>query len=187
MLKKPVQIFQRAQDRGVKIDETLELPDLPKRHDHLLSINQVRFKGSGKWHNGLIRIHGQISGNYTLSCARCLAKLSVDFSEPLEELFNVEATRTSLEMLDEEERDEMHEVEGNVIDLQPYIEQKIIVTIPFAPACHSPEKCAQNLPQEGKDWSIISEQEQKQKQEQPKVDPRLAKLAEFNREDDALS
>src|SRR5699024_1281492 len=65
--------------------------------------------------------------------------------------------------------EEIHQVDGEIIDLAPYIKENIILNIPFR--VFSEEEVID----EGKDWSYFTEDE-KIESDSDKIDPRLEKL-----------
>jgi uncharacterized protein len=103
----------------------------------------------------------------TLPCARTL----VDVPYP----FEINATETFLLNVnaDYEEDAEVRVVEGETVDLQPLIQELIIVEIPLQVFSEN-QQAAGAAPQSGKDWEVVTEEEQ-----QEKVDPRLAVLENF--------
>ena len=157
--------------KTLPFEHTYDLPQLTKRNKQLISIGPVHFIGQGVMEAGIFVAKGELSGEYTLACSKCLADLKVEFSQHFEERFNVQA---KLLPLTEEEEDEIHEVVGTEIDLLPYIENEVLLSIPFFPACEFEHECRNNLPLEGKDWSLLTEENKSNK-----IDPRLADLAKF--------
>lgn len=156
---------------ALPLQKTYHLSGLEKRNEHLLHVDEVQFRGEGRLESGIFTVTGELTGQYVLSCARCLTANQVDFSIPFEERFHLENRLASAE---DDDLEEIHQVEGNVLDLTPFIEQAVLLSIPYRPECSSAETCAQNIPQSGENWRVITEGEQRKE-----VDPRLADLAKF--------
>jgi uncharacterized protein len=157
--------------KPLPLEQSYELPQLIERNKQLLRINRVHFEGQGVMQSGILVVKGELTGSYTLACSRCLTGLEVEFAQDFEEHFNIQAKVSGLT---EGEENDIHEVVGQEIDLLPHIEEEVLVSIPFVPLCESEEKCKENLPQEGKDWNVLTEQDEKER-----IDPRLADLAKF--------
>lgn len=175
-MKIPVHDCLHYSGNALPLEKTYERPNVPDWHEHLLHISPVHFQGEGRLQNGVFIVKGTITGEYTLMCSKCLSEMGVPFSRELEEHFNIDAINSKRDAV---ELEEVHDVDGNIIDLLPYIVEEILVSIPFAPACESVQQCRQNLPYEGKNWRLVTETEQVDK-----VDPRLADLAKFFDESD---
>ncbi|GAM13691.1 COG1399 protein in cluster with ribosomal protein L32p, firmicutes subfamily [Mesobacillus selenatarsenatis SF-1] len=113
-----------------------------------------------------VTFHIRIDGHLILPCSRTL----VDVKYPID----VETTETfMLNSHDYEADEEVHQVTGDVIDLEPIIKEILLVEIPMQ--VFSDDSAGQEgAPQSGKDWEVIEEQEKSEK-----LDPRLAGLAKF--------
>lgn len=154
------------------LEHTYELPQLPKRNKQLLQIEPVHFIGQGEMQAGILAVTGKLSGTYTLACSRCLSDLKSNFTQEVEERFNIQSKLNG--QPEDDEESEIHEVVGQEIDLLPYIEEAILMSIPFVPLCEEDEECKNNLPQEGTNWTLLTEDGKNER-----IDPRLADLAKF--------
>jgi uncharacterized protein len=172
-MKIDVRTCLELKGKPLSLEHTYELPQLPERNKQLLHIKPVHFVGKGEMQSGVFIVQGELSGTYILACSRCLTDLEVKFTHDFEEHFNIKAKLSDPDEDEEEEKD-IHEVIGQEIDLLPHIEEEILMSIPFVPLCESEEKCVGNLPQEGKDWNVLTEQNKNER-----IDPRLADLAKF--------
>jgi uncharacterized protein len=72
-----------------------------------------------------VLVSGSVSGQMTLTCARCLKNFETGFDVQVHELFTPEAT---------EEDDEYPVVEG-FVNLESMIRDAIVPAMPFAPLC----------------------------------------------------
>ena len=72
-----------------------------------------------------VLVSGSVSGQMTLTCARCLRTFDTGFQLQVHELFTPEAT---------EEDDEYPVVEG-FVNLETMIRDAVIPAMPFAPLC----------------------------------------------------
>src|SRR5699024_7876620 len=100
-----------------------------------------------------------IKGEIILPCARTLVDVSHKLDINATEVFSTDSTI----LPDNEE--EIHQVDGEIIDLAPYIKENIILNIPIRVFYE----------EEGKDWSYFTEDE-KIESDSDKIDPRLEKL-----------
>ncbi|WP_202076921.1 YceD family protein [Caldalkalibacillus salinus] len=178
-MKIPVRQCLETKTEPMTLEHHYDLPDLVHRHQQLEALSPVHFKGEGEMQAGLFVVKGELKGQYTLTCSRCLSANESDFTQPFEERYNIEAHVTDDE---KDELEDIHDVEGQYVDLQPQIEEEIIMSIPFIPVCESEEACKNNALREGQNWSYeddrLTEEDKKDK-----IDPRLADLAKFFDED----
>ena len=106
-------------------------------------------------------------------CSRTL----VDVNYPI----HVDATETFLlKDIDYESQEEVHQVNGDVIDLMPIIHEILLLEVPIQVFCE--DSTEEGAPQSGKDWEVVHDQDKK-----GKIDPRLAGLAKFFDQDDQSS
>ena len=111
-----------------------------------------------------------VSGEMILPCSRTL----VDVKYPFE--FQMTETYLFKPSLFSEYGDDVHKVEGDVIDITPAMEEEIILAIPMQIFS---EDADQHLTPSGKGWEYHSEEQLSKEEGEKKVDPRLAALADF--------
>lgn len=169
-MKIDTRAFLSQKGKHMQLEHTYDMKHLLQKNNQLLDISSVLFKGEGMLQAGIFLVKGEVFGKYTLACSRCLAELPQEFSQEIEERFHMD----DKPLVNQIEDEEIHEVIGSYIELDPWIEEAVIISIPLFPSCTSMEECQNNLPQQGKHWSVQSDQ-----QKEEKIDPRLAKLAQF--------
>lgn len=105
-----------------------------------------------------------------LPCARTLADVAYPFN-----ITEVEVFSESPYYGKEEEENEIHQVQGEVIDLTPCIYENILLAIPFR--VYSDEEVLKTALMKGEGWelSLESDEEEQSKEDKP-IDPRLKKL-----------
>lgn len=165
-LKWTVSQLQKYRNKDFLINETVQMDDIKKDDPTIRSVSPIQITGRGDISSTKITFHLTIEGFLVLPCSRTL----VDVNYPI----HVETTETFLLFgADYEPDEEVHRVNGDVIDLFPVIREILLLEIPMQVFCDDVpgEKGA---PQSGKDWEVITEQEH-----QEKIDPRLADLAKF--------
>src|SRR5699024_1293912 len=75
----------------------------------------------------------------------------------------------------EEEENEIHQVQGEVIDLKPCIYENVLLAIPLR--VYADEDVLQNALVKGEGWELtIESTEEDERESETKIDPRLKKL-----------
>lgn len=113
-----------------------------------------------------------IKGKMILPCARTLVDVPYSFDINATDIFS-----TSEQLDADDEEDGVHQVLEETLDLKPYIKENIILETPYR--VFSNEKGLE----EGEGWAFYVEDEH-QKEEKEKIDPRLAKLKRLLNNDD---
>lgn len=170
MLKWTLFQLNQLQHKGLEIDETVDVNDITTNSE-IRSIDPVHVTGKADLSSKSATFHLTLEGSMVLPCSRTL----VDVNYP----FTIQTTETFLFQPAEYESDEeeLHMVQGDVIELLPIIHEAILAEIPMQIFSDSPNM-EEAAPQSGKDWSVVSEKDQENK-----VDPRLAGLAKFFEKD----
>ncbi|MFD0711230.1 YceD family protein [Paenibacillus sp. GCM10027626] len=111
--------------------------------------------------DGVAHVEGQLDLDVEMSCSRCLEAVKQSISIPFAEKFK--------HAKNEEEDEEVIAVEEDKFDLEPLIEETMMLSLPFAPLCKEDCKglctsCGANLNEAACGCS------------QEKIDPRLAAL-----------
>ncbi|WP_017727191.1 YceD family protein [Halalkalibacterium ligniniphilum] len=166
-MKWTVHQLRAAKHRGFSFDEVLNLDSLKEQNRDIRAVSSVHVKGEAVFSGDMITFPLHIKGSLTLPCSRTLADVSFPFDLHVSEQFRVNDT-TPVSMEDED----IHPVVGDVIDLTPYIKERILLEIPMQIFSDDDENG--QAPPEGKGWELISEEDK-----QDRIDPRLAELAKF--------
>ncbi|MFD1705780.1 YceD family protein [Siminovitchia sediminis] len=148
--------------------------DLKKADPEIRKASLIHVEGRADVDTNKASFHLHISGTLTLPCARTL----VDVNYPLD-IHSVETFLLKPLDYDHQEDEDIHEVEGGVIDLTPVVYELVLLDVPIQVI--SPE--AENdlsMPQ-GPDWKVMTEEQlfEARDREKKKVDPRLADLAKL--------
>lgn len=121
--------------------------------------------------SGLVDVTGRLSTETEFVCARCLARFRRKIEIPFHEVFS--QTPINSETGDDVgDEDETQYVSGHMVDLIPYLEEHVLLHLPFIPLCD--EACKGLCPQCG---SNRNEEECGCVIEH--IDPRLAGLKQF--------
>lgn len=78
-----------------------------------------------------VLVSGEVRGVVVGECGRCLGPIRQPVSVPVQELF-VYPDRVAAE---DEEEEELPEVEGDLIDLEPTLRDAVVTALPFQPLC----------------------------------------------------
>ncbi|WP_273125361.1 YceD family protein [Metabacillus sp. HB246100] len=165
-MKWTISQLHQLQSKGLKIEENLDLTDLITSHPDIRDIDPVKVTGRADISSSKVTFHLHVSGSMVLPCSRTL----VDVQYP----FSIDTTETFLlKPAEYETEEDFHQLDGDVVDLVPILKEIIILEIPIQVFCVD-ENVEGAAPQSGKDWEVVSEDDQNNK-----VDPRLAGLAKF--------
>ncbi|GAB7190560.1 DUF177 domain-containing protein [Kineococcus sp. NUM-3379] len=86
-----------------------------------------------------VLVSGTVTGRAEGECVRCLDDVSRDVSVELQELYTYEARASA------EDDDELHSLDGDLLDLEPVVRDAIVLALPFQPVCTEdcPGLCAE--------------------------------------------
>ncbi|MBB6675492.1 YceD family protein [Cohnella nanjingensis] len=117
--------------------------------------------------DGIVNVTGTLTGKLQLLCSRCLTPLEGEYEFPYEETFK----HVSQEVAARGEQDDEDFVpfHGERLELRPYVEEELMLSLPLAPLCK--EDCKGLCPDCGQNRN-----EQACQCQQHKIDPRLEAL-----------
>ena len=166
-MKWTISQLQKIRDKHLQIDEIVDVTDIKERDAQIRDVSPMKVTGRADIGSTKVTFHLRLSGKFILPCSRTL----VDVNYPID----IETTETFLFKTAgiEYDGDDVTIVEGDVVDLLPVIKENLLLEIPMQVFCED-VNLEEAAPQSGNDWTVISEEENKQK-----VDPRFAKLADF--------
>lgn len=164
-MKWHVNQLTQLRHKGLTIDEKVNLEDLKELNKEIRKVFPVHVEGRGEFSGENITFDLQIEGNLVLPCSRTL--VDVDFP------FSIHTTETyQLDPKDFGVDENLHQLDGEVLDLIPIIKENILLEIPMQ--IFSESNKAEGAPQSGKGWEVVTEEEKKDQ-----IDPRLADLQKF--------
>jgi uncharacterized protein len=170
-LKWSVHQLYKLQQKGLKLDEYVDVSDIKEVDSEIRDIKPVHIEGRADISASRVTFHLTISGEMILPCSRTL----VDVPYP----FHVETTETFLlKPVDFETEEDVHYIKGEVVDLDPIIKEHILVEVPLQVFSENPD-AEEAAPQSGRGWEVVAEQEKTNQ-----VDPRLAALQDFFKKDE---
>ncbi|MGM0902600.1 MAG: YceD family protein [Bacillota bacterium] len=164
--------LQKYRNKDFTVDEYVRVDEIKEVEKSIRQVSPMHIKGRVDISATKVTFHIRIEGYLILPCSRTL----VDVKYPV----NVETTETFLlDTPEYETEEEMHQVQGDVIDLMPVIREILVLEVPMQVFCED-DQSKDGAPQSGKDWEVIQDEVKQQK-----VDPRLAGLAKFFEQDDS--
>jgi uncharacterized protein len=171
-MKWTISQIQKHRNKDFLIDEFVRMDSIKETDPTIREVSPIHLTGRADISATRVTFHIRIKGHLILPCSRTL----VDVNYPID----VETTETLLlNSHDYEADEEVYQVTGDVIDLEPIIREILLLEVPMQVFCD--ENAGQEgAPQSGKDWEVIEEQEKTEK-----LDPRLAGLAKFFEDSDS--
>ncbi|GAA0444390.1 MAG: YceD family protein [Bacillota bacterium] len=167
------QLKKSAYNEPFTFDEKVNVSELETMNNDIRQIEPVRVHGQCFFQGDQIIFSLEISGEMILPCARTLVDVPYPFDIHADEVFT-----TAPYVTEDEAEEEIHPIDGEVLDLTPLIKENILLEVPYR--VFSDETNDQmKSPTEGKGWEFISE-EKKEKT----IDKRFKKLESLLKDDE---
>ncbi|WP_407268088.1 YceD family protein [Radiobacillus sp. PE A8.2] len=163
-MKFPVQKFKISGSEPVKFEEDVDVSEIKDMNNDIRSIEPVHVKGFATMQGNEITFHFTIDGTMTLPCARTLVDVNYPFHIDTREIYSTSPYYKV------EDDSEIHPVDGEMLDLTPYIKENVLLEVPFR-VFSDDEKAQENAITKGEGWELKSEHKTEKK-----IDPRLQKL-----------
>ena len=171
-MKFPLQKLKQTADEPFYFEDDVDIRELEQLNNDIRRISPVHVKGQAMTRGNDITVTFSIDGEMVLPCARTLVDVTYPFHIDALEAFNLSPYHT------EEDDSEVHSVNGEVLDLTPYIKENVQLEIPTR-VFSNDDEAHEAAPQEGKGWQVVTEEP-----EEKKVDPRMAKLQSLLNEEE---
>ncbi|TMN23480.1 YceD family protein [Lentibacillus cibarius] len=165
-------IKKNADNVPFKFDEQVDVSELETMNNDIREINSVHVYGTADDQGNDIIFSFSIDGEMVLPCARTLADVPYPFAINALEIFS-----ESPYDIDDEDND-IHPIEGEVLDLTPLIKENILLEVPYRVFSDDEEVISQ-ASFEGEGWEFISEGKREKK-----TDPRMKKLESLLKDKD---
>lgn len=159
------EIERNAVDERFVFDGVVDVSELETMNNDIRYIDSVHVDGVCTLQGERIIFSFTIKGEATLPCARTLVDVSYPIDIQVTEVFT-----TSPYYSEEDEKNEIHPVDGEVLDLTPYIMENILLEIPYRVFSKDAE-AQENALKKGEGWEFFTEETY----EKP-IDPRMKKL-----------
>ncbi|KQT97682.1 YceD family protein [Sanguibacter inulinus] len=83
-----------------------------------------------------VLVSGTVAGQSVGECVRCLDEVVDDVDFSVTELFVYpERAKAAEDAGDDDEEEEVHELEDDMIDLEPVLRDSVVLALPFQPLC----------------------------------------------------
>ncbi len=157
---------------GMPIDAYVQLDEVMDRNQDIRAISPVHVKGLCTFGASQMTCQFTLSATLTLPCARTWEDVEYPIEVETAEVFS---------WIDEDKRGDLdgdiHYVDGEVVDMKPVLEELVLLEVPMQVFKEDTE--GQVLG--GKNWSYTTDEdvELSRKNDEPKLDPRLAALAKY--------
>ncbi|SER51527.1 YceD family protein [Salisediminibacterium halotolerans] len=168
-MKWSVQQLQSLRHKGLQVNESVELNELSTLDPEVRDVTPVHVKGEASFVDGTVTFRLAIEGALTLPCARTLNDVVFPFYIEADEMFQLDGKDAA------DEENDVHEPEGQTVDLKPYIQERILLEKPLRVFSENQDGPA---PPEGDGWELQVEEEPTEEDEKA-VDPRLKELGKF--------
>lgn len=163
------QIKMIAHDQPFKFDQELDVSELEDMDNDIRKINPVRVQGNCTIDGDDFIFAYEITGEMILPCARTLVDVPYDFK-----INEIEVFSTSSFYSEKDRENEIHQVQGEILDLRPCILENILLAVPFR-VFSDDEEVLKNALAKGDGWELTLETDENEEQEKT-IDPRMKKL-----------
>ncbi|ENH98342.1 hypothetical protein J416_01344 [Gracilibacillus halophilus YIM-C55.5] len=160
-----IQKLKQAKDQSISLDEQVDVSAIEEWDNDIRSIDSIHVHATLTMKGNHIYCDFSINGTMILPCARTLVDVAYPFTIEASEQFTTSPYGSSDE--------DVHTIEGEVLDLTPFIKENIILEIPIRVFADEDTLHANTL-EAGEGWELVTEFKQEEK-----VDPRFEKLKEF--------
>lgn len=157
----------KASEDPVLLRGETDLGELLKDRDDVNAASPLQVELSAYEIQGVIHVEGTAETVLSCICSRCLTSFQKDFSVSIHEKFTQDQ-----EIVETDETENTHLISSDRIDLLPFIQENVLLEIPFIPLCN--ESCEGLCPvcgQNRNEHSCACKTEN--------IDPRLAGLKDF--------
>lgn len=171
-MKWSIHQLSKYRQNGMPIDAEVQLDDVMKRNKDIRHISPVHVKGHCTFGASQMTCQFTMTATLTLPCSRTWEDVEYPIEVDAVEIFS---------WIDPEHRghddEDIHYIDGEVIDLKPVLEELVLLEVPMQVFKEDTEGKVQG----GKNWSYSTDEDEARQNEndEPKVDPRLADLAKY--------
>lgn len=156
----------------VKIHQALDVSHVVKGRRDITAISPLQVDLQAEAADGdVVDVKGQLTAELDMTCSRCLKPLKQVVQAEFSESFK-QGDDPETDVQAQEEDDDLHYVADDKVDLVPYVEETLLLHLPYAALCE--ESCKGLCPVCGTDRN-----ERDCGCNTDKIDPRLAALGDF--------
>ncbi|HEX6923339.1 MAG TPA: YceD family protein, partial [Bacillales bacterium] len=133
-------------DTGLSFDETVDVSDVKEQDPEIRGISPVQVSGRAIFEERKISFILEITGKMVLPSSKTLEDVNYSFH-----LHTVEGFRLDSSVEEEGDEEEIHDIEGEIIDLLPYVKEAILVEKPIRVVGENEEPLSS-----GNGWEVVS-------------------------------
>ncbi|MBM7571720.1 YceD family protein [Aquibacillus albus] len=171
-MKFSIQKLKSTGSEPLRFEDYVDISEVEEMNNDIRHIDPVLVKGFATTQGNEITFHFSIEGTMILPCARTLVDVKYPFNIDALEVFSASP------YYNEEDGSEIHPVNGEMLDLTPYIKENVLLEVPFRVFSEDKE-VQENALTEGDGWEVQSEDSKVDK-----IDPRLQKLQSLLKDND---
>ncbi|WP_158630043.1 DUF177 domain-containing protein [Cohnella sp. AR92] len=136
-----------ARKQPVALKETVDVTEAYRNVRDVKPLGPLTAELTAVYADGLIDVSGTIDCKLQFQCSRCLDPIEKDWHIPFQATFKVVA-KEQLDQ-DEPEDEDILRIKDEPLELLPYIEEELMLSMPLAPICKDDCKglcpdCGQN-------------------------------------------
>lgn len=170
------EIEKTVHNKPFKLDHEVDVSELESMNRDIRKAEPAHVQGECMVEGKEYIFSLNIKGTMILPCARTLNDVPYSYDLHVIEIFT-----TSQYLTKEEKEEEIHPIDGYIIDLKPYILENILLHKPYR--VFSKEK-AKDMKFKGEGWELMMEEDfekqiakqEEDSNEEQAIDPRMAKL-----------
>jgi len=162
------QIRKHAWEEPYTFEDDVDVSEIVEMNNDIRKISPVNVQATCVLQGDEIIVSLNIQGDMILPCARTLVDVPVPVDVKTDEIYSISPYYD-----EEDEENEIHPVDGEVIDLTPQIKENILLNTPYR-VFSEDEEAKKNVPLKGEGWEVISEET-----ETDAIDPRMKKLEQL--------
>lgn len=147
----------------VHVSDTLVLPRIAADSPQVEAIQPVHIEVDAALSKDIVTLTGTVQGEVSYQCSRCLTNFPATVHTELEERFTLSPDKAD---------EDLHAVTGEVIVVNPYVEEALFLALDYRPLCST--ACKGLCPTCGVNWN-----ERNCTCDNLAVDPRLAALRDL--------
>jgi uncharacterized protein len=157
-----------SRQEPVQLQGTLDTKEIFRNSPEYIPTGPLEFNLTARAADDRILVSGNLSSSVRMQCSRCLEPIDEKLEIPFEEQFRI--VKDGDDELNDD--DEAVPVQGEKLNLEPFLAEELMVQMPYAPLCD--EDCKGLCPKCGSNWN-----EQSCGCDKVVIDPRLAALQDW--------
>lgn len=150
----------------VRMSENADIGHMFQQESDVTCAEPLHIDVQAKSDSGIVDVTGTLTLLAEFVCSRCLSQFGQRLSIPFRERYTRDDSQTDTD------EDDLHVMNEDVVDLTPYIEESVLLGLPYIPLC-MPE-CKGLNPETGANLNIDPAAVP-----EARIDPRLAVLQQW--------